>query len=218
MKTHTKKRPRFVQTILLPMVLVFSCSCGGDSQGVRKNSVVEIGEPVPEFVLQDTEGENHRLSDYIAENQMVVLEWFNPDCPYVRKHHETNKTFNNLFKEFSSRGVVFLAINSNGPRMQGHGLNRNRDAKIAYGIPYPVLLDPTGAVGRLYHAKKTPQIFIINRDGTLLYRGAIDSDKTETGIGDINYVAVALDQGLSNRTISVKKTKPYGSAVKYRLR
>jgi len=186
-----------------------------DWEKMKTASVTEVGKPAPDFALKDLRGTEHRLSDYISQGRIVVLEWFNPDCPDVQKHHVTHKTMNDLCAEMMEEKVVIFAINSGAPGMQGSGVERNKAAKLEYGMRYPILLDESGDVGKLYKAKRTPQMFIVARDGTLLYSGAIDDEPDPDLLGKINYVRVALQQYLQGRTVSVKRTKPYGCRIKY---
>jgi alkyl hydroperoxide reductase subunit AhpC len=111
--------------------------------------------------------------------------------------------------------VVWLAINSNAPGKQGSGLDRNKKAHKDYEISYPLLLDENGEVGRLYGAKTTPHMFLIDKDGTLLYDGAIDNAPNTKELGEINYVQRALEACFGGKEIETAKTKPYGCSVKY---
>jgi peroxiredoxin len=177
--------------------------------------VAEVGKPAPDFTLKDTAGKTHHLSDYAKEGRIVVLEWFNPDCPFVKKHHEKSKNMAATFERFKDKNVVWLAINSGGPGKQGHGLERNVKAREDYGISYPVLLDEAGAVGGLYAAKTTPHMFVIDKEGTLVYEGAIDDDRSPSKLGKTNYVSSALTSLFAGKVVEPATTKPYGCSVKY---
>ncbi|MBM3319631.1 MAG: redoxin family protein [Candidatus Eisenbacteria bacterium] len=196
----------------LAAVLILACS-PKEKEVKEPPAPIALGAKVPGFTLKDTDGIEHRLSDSIGK-KMVVLEWFNPECPFIKKHHQANKTMNDLYDAMKD-DVFFFAINSSAPGMQGHGLEKNRRAKEEFGLPYPILIDESGEVGRLYKAKTTPHVFVICLDGTLIYRGALDDDPSVGTLGSINYVRVALEQCMGNRTISVRETKPYGCSVKY---
>ncbi|MFN7020780.1 MAG: thioredoxin family protein [Phycisphaerales bacterium] len=172
----------------------------------------ELGAPAPDFTLTDTDGKTVGLSDF--KGKIVVLEWFNPECPVIVQHHKTNTTFNDLYTEYKSKDVVFLGINSSAPGKQGHGKELNAKMKTEYKIEYPILLDESGDVGRLYAAKTTPHCYVIDKDGKLVYRGAIDDKKTGKP-GSKNYVKAALDQVLRGETVTENDTKPYGCSVKY---
>lgn len=173
------------------------------------------GDDAPGFVLEDTEGKEHSLASYLADGKVVVLEWFNPDCPFIKKHHATHKTMNETYARFKDQGVVWLAVNSNSPGKQGHGLKRNRQAVIEYDLPFPVLLDEIGVVGRAYGAKTTPHMFVIAGKGVVAYAGAIDDDDSVGTLGGTNHVAAALEAVLAGGTPAVAETDPYGCSVKY---
>lgn len=173
------------------------------------------GQKAPVFTLPDLEGKEHALATYLEQGKTVVLEWFNPDCPFIRKHHALHSTFADLASEYAERGVVVLAINSGAPGKQGAGLERNRKAKEEYGIAYPLLLDESGQVGLAYGALTTPHMYVIAPDGTLLYAGAIDDDRGAKELGKTNYVRQALDAHLAGKPVETTWTKPYGCSVKY---
>lgn len=175
----------------------------------------EVGKKAPDFSLKDTAGKEHRLIDYLAQGKTVVLEWFNPDCPFVRRHHEKEKTMKRIEEQFRAKGVVWLAINSGAPGNQGAGLERNAKAKKEYGIDYPILIDESGSVGRSYEAKTTPHMFIIAKDGTVAYAGAIDDDPRGSKSERVNHLAAALAACVGGQPVSQAKTDPYGCSVKY---
>lgn len=184
---------------------------GGDRS---QQAGAQIGQPAPNFELKDLEGKTFKLSDH--KGKIVVLEWFNPDCPFVVKHHKNNKTMEETYKRHKEAGVVWVAINSGAPGLQGAGKDRNVKAHRDFEMPFPVLLDEPGAVGRLYSARVTPHMFIINREGILVYNGAIDNDRSAARLGDINYVDQALSQVIRNETVTTPETRPYGCTVKYK--
>lgn len=163
-----------------------------------------IGKPAPDFALKDSFGKEHRLSEH--KGQIVVLEWTNLQCPYVVNHHTKLKTTQQAYAKYAEKGVVWLAIDSTDHRKP----DENRIWGAKNQIAYPILRDPTGEVGRAYGAKTTPHMFVINKDGTLVYAGAIDDR------GSQNYVAAALDAILSGKPVAKTETKPYGCSVKYR--
>jgi peroxiredoxin len=180
-----------------------------------KLSTLEIGKPAPDFTLVDTEGNKHTLSDYAKKGRVVVLEWFNPDCPFTKKHHVSFKTMHDLSASLADKNVAWFAINSGAPGKQGAGLERNVKAKKEYGIDYPLLLDESGDVGRAYGAKTTPHMFVIAADGTLAYKGAIDDNPSPTTMGKALYVRTAVDQVLAKKAVATAETKSYGCSVKY---
>jgi hypothetical protein len=146
---------------------------------------------------------------------MVVLEWFNPDCPFIKKHHMKHTTMNDLHAEQMKSDVVWLAINSGAPGKQGAGLERNQAARKDYKMAYPILLDESGAVGKKYGAKTTPHMFVIAPDGTLIYKGAIDNDKSPENVGSTIYVRAAVDQFRKGGKVETSETTSYGCSVKY---
>jgi len=175
----------------------------------------EVGKQAPDFTLVDTEGNEHTLSDYTKDGKIVVLEWFNSGCPYVVRHHSKYDTMKDTSSEYADDGVVWLAINSGAPGKQGHG--KDEWAIEEWGIEYPILIDESGKVGRMYGAVTTPHMFIIHKDGTLVYAGGIDNDRRDAMPEEskINYVAQALDEILAGEDVSEAETRPYGCSVKY---
>ncbi len=178
---------------------------------------VEVGKPAPNFSLQDTHGKRVSLADY--KGKFVVLEWYQPDCPFVGKQYKSGN-MQKLQKQYTAKGVVWLSIDSSAPGEEGNypaeQLNEI-SAKDGAGRT-ALLLDPDGKVGRLYGAKTTPDMFIINPKGVLVYEGAIDN-KRSTDLSDVssatNFVKVALDEAQSGRPVSTTTTRPYGCSVKY---
>lgn len=171
-----------------------------------------VGAAAPAFTLQDQDGKTVSLSDFAGK--VVVLEWFNNECPFVVKHYK-NGDMNKLAKTYIDQDVTWLAINTT------KGKTNADNKKIAgeWKIDRPILNDAEGVVGHLYGAQTTPQMFIIAKDGTLVYNGAIDSIKS-SDTADIakadNYVKAALDSLLKGQTIANKENKSYGCSVKYK--
>jgi peroxiredoxin len=178
---------------------------------------VEVGQPAPDFSLPDTNGQNHQLSQY--KGKWVVLEWYQPDCPFVRKHYGSGN-MQALQKEFTAKGVVWLSIDSSAPGQEGnYPAGKLNEIASSQGVARTaLLLDPDGKVGHTYGAKTTPDMYIINPEGKLVYEGAIDSKPT-TAIADLktatNYVKVALDNSMTGKSVSQTVTRPYGCSVKY---
>ena len=177
----------------------------------------EVGQPAPDFNVPDTNGQAHQLADY--KGKYVVLEWYNPDCPFVRKHYGSGN-MQALQKEFTAKGVVWLSIDSSAPGQEGNypAAKLNEIASSQGAARTALLLDPDGKVGHEYGAKTTPDMYIISPEGKLLYEGAIDN-KPSTVLSDIksatNYVKVALDSSLSGKSVGQTVTRPYGCSVKY---
>jgi len=176
--------------------------------------VAGVGLPAPDFTLTDVAGNSVTLSEFTNAGKTVVLEWFNPDCPVSKAYHVPESVMTPIADEYASKDVVWLAINSGGPGLQGHGVERNQRAVDDYSIPFPVLLDESGEVGRRYAATRTPQMYIIDTDGMLRYAGAIDNG-TSRDPGDVNFVRQALDQLLADADVSVPTSKAFGCSVKY---
>lgn len=175
------------------------------------------GSIAPDFTLTDLDGKKVKLSDLVKTpgTKAVVLEWFNPECPFVVKHHKLNPTFSTLQKEFASKGVIFVAINSSATGKQGYGKDKNIAARKDFKMEYNVLLDESGEVGKLYDAKTTPHMFIITPDSKIAYNGAIDNNRSADKPGDVNYVSKALKEILAGKPVSEAQTRPYGCSVKY---
>ena len=173
----------------------------------------EVGKNAPDFTLVDTAGQTHSLADY--QGKVVVLEWFNPDCPLVKKHHEMSRSMRETYESARKAGAVWLAINSGAPGKQGAGVERNVAARESYGMEYPVLLDEEGTVGKSYGARNTPHMFVIAADGALMYQGAIDDNPSLKKLGELNYVLAALHAIQSGKPVETANTKSYGCSVKY---
>lgn len=178
---------------------------------------VEVGQPAPDFSLPDTKGQTHQLSQY--KGKWVVLEWYQPDCPFVRKHYGSGN-MQALQKEFTAKGVVWLSIDSSAPGQEGnYPADKLNEIASSQGVARTaLLLDPDGKVGHTYGAKTTPDMYIINPEGKLVYEGAIDSKPT-TSLADLkvatNYVKVALDDSMNGKSVPETVTRPYGCSVKY---
>lgn len=177
----------------------------------------QTGQPAPEFTLADSNGQTHKLSDF--KGKFVVLEWLNHGCPFVMKHYDSGN-MQKLQKEYTGKDVVWLSIVSSAPGKQGHmtpeETNQTKTEKGSAATA--VLIDEDGTVGKLYDAKVTPELYIINPEGSLIYMGAID-DRKSTDPADVdgakNYVKQALDEALAGQTVSEPVTAAYGCSVKY---
>lgn len=178
---------------------------------------VEVGQPAPDFSLPDTNGQTRHLSQY--KGKWVVLEWYQPDCPFVRKHYGSGN-MQALQKEFTAKGVVWLSIDSSAPGEEGnYPADKLNQIASSQGVARTaLLLDTDGKVGHAYGAKTTPDMYIINPEGKLVYEGAIDSKPT-TSVADLkvatNYVKVALDDSMNGKSVPQTVTRPYGCSVKY---
>lgn len=180
-------------------------------------AAVDIGQPAPDFTLTDIEGKSHQLSDY--KGKTVVLEWVNPECPFVMKHYGSGN-IPKLQNAAKADGVVWLSINTGEAGAQGaydSAEHANWEQSVE-AAPTAYLRDRDGRVGRLYGAKATPHMYVITGDGTLVYNGAIDSIRSAK-IEDIakaeNYVASALEAVKAGKPVATATSQPYGCAVKY---
>lgn len=177
----------------------------------------ELGKPAPDFTLKDLDGKEVRLSSF--KGKVVVLEWFNPGCPFVNKAH-TMGSLKDAPKRHTSAGVVWLAVNSSAAGKQGNGLEANRTGAKGFGMDYPVLLDESGDVGKRYGATNTPHMFVVDAKGTLVYRGAIDNSPDGEGQSAeggklVNFVDAAIVDLGAGRAVATSETKAYGCGVKY---
>jgi peroxiredoxin len=197
-------RKALVGTIVA-LIVVLSLS----TLNAADHPVAKVGQAAPQFSLKDENGKAVNLSDY--KGKIIVLEWTNPDCPFVQRHYQQH-TMTNLASQYKDKGVVWLAINSNG------GDNTKADSEWAQQnhLQYPVLDDSEGQVAKAYQAKSTPDMFIINKDGLLAYEGGIDNDPDGDNAHRVNYVQKALDEILANKSVSTPVTKSYGCGVHYK--
>src|ERR1043166_1116794 len=188
------------------------------SASIYASDVPPVGSAAPEFSLPDANGQSHSLAQY--KGKYVVLEWFNPECPFVKKHYGSDN-MQKLQADYTGKGVVWLTIDSNAPGTEG-SITAEQAQKIMSGWKThqtALLLDPEGKVGRAYGAKNTPNMVIINPDGKIVYEGAIDSKATPNPAdipASTNYVKAALDESLAGKAISHPSTRPYGCSVKYK--
>ena len=180
-------------------------------------ATAKVGRPAPAFTAAATNGQNVSLAD--QRGKIVVLEWTNHDCPYVRKHYETSN-MQALQKEATGHGVAWLTIISSAPGTQGHVSPREADQLTVKraASPTAVLLDPTGVVGKMYGATNTPHMYVIDKAGVLMYAGAID-DRPTSRQSDVpganNYVRAALQAVAAGQPIKTPLTRAYGCTVKY---
>lgn len=198
------------------VVMVTSAAYAVSPSNANKKAS-EVGQKAPDFTLKDVDGNDITLSSFAGKP--VVLEWTNDKCPYVVKHYDSGN-MQKLQEKYTGEGVTWLTINSSAAGKQGHvsaaDAKQIISEKGAKQTHY--LFDTDGTVGRLYDAKTTPHMYVIDAEGTLVYAGAIDSDdsfKAEAIPGSTNYVAAALDSLAAGQPIEVASTKPYGCGVKY---
>lgn len=176
-----------------------------------------LGNEVPNFTLQGADGKPHSLASY--KGKFIVLEWTNPQCPFVQKFYNSG-TMQKLQKEETAKGVVWLRVNSGAPGHEGTQTAAQAASyeKSKHVASTETLLDPTGKVGHEFGATNTPQMFVINKKGALIYAGGIDN-KPSTDEADIatakNYVTAALDEALAGQPVKDASARPYGCSVKY---
>jgi peroxiredoxin len=203
--------------------IIFSALCLGallslTFTGLNANAAeATIGQPAPDFTLTGADGKTHSLSDF--KGKFVVLEWTNPNCPFVHKFYDSG-TMQKLQKAETGKGVAWLRINSSAAGHEGY---QSVDALAAYVKSKEVaatdsLLDPTGKVGHSYGARTTPHMFVIDAKGNLIYAGGID-DTPSPDASDIptakNYVTTALDEAMAGKPVTTPTSQPYGCSVKY---
>lgn len=177
----------------------------------------KVGAAAPDFTGTDTNGKVQHLADY--KGKYVVLEWSNPQCPYVRKHYETGN-MQALQQDEMKQGVAWLTVVSSAKDREGYmsADEANAYMKKVNSTPTARILDPSGDIGKLYGATATPHMFVIDKDGILQYAGAIDdrpSADHETIAGAHNYVRAALDELRAGKPVAVPMTQAYGCGVKY---
>ncbi|MGJ8636288.1 MAG: redoxin domain-containing protein [Phycisphaerales bacterium] len=179
-------------------------------------AALSIGDTAPDFTLVDYQGVSHTLSDYTSAGNTVVLEWFSPSCPFVIKHYrEDTGTMNKIEADNAENNVVWLRINSGHAKHSSADKALNIKTASEWGIESPILVDSSGEIGKKYGAKRTPDMYIIGADQTLLYHGAIDNRSDAAAPGEVNYVANALAEINAGKKVSKAETKPYGCGVKY---
>src|SRR3954469_6501039 len=176
-----------------------------------------IGTTAPDFSVTDSKGKTQTVSQY--KGKYVVLEWFNPECPFVKKHYGGGN-MQKLQEQFTAKGVVWLSVDSSAPGLEGYLSAEQANTKMAEWKTKQTALvfDPDGKAGRTYGAKTTPHMFVINPEGKIVYEGAIDS-KASPNVADLasanNYVKAALDEAMVGKPVTTANTKPYGCSVKY---
>ena len=200
--------------LVLALLAVTVPAMAGDDDDVARAA---INKEAPDFTLTDITGKAHKLSQY--RGKYVILEWTNPDCPFVRKHYGSGN-MQALQKHWEEKEVVWLTICSSAKGQQGYyeadALRKQLEKSKA--TPSAYLIDSDGAVGHTYQAKTTPHMYVVDPKGVLIYAGAID-DKPSTKQADIdgatNYVQVCLDAAMAGKPVAVSTTTPYGCSVKY---
>jgi peroxiredoxin len=177
-----------------------------------------VGDPAPAFTATDSHGKTQSLDQ--LRGKFVVLEWHNQGCPYTKKHYDSGN-MQSLQKEWTGKGVAWFTVISSAPGAQGYVTASQENDYLAqmHAAPTAALLDPDGKLGRLYNAKTTPDMYVIDPAGKLIYTGAIDSRPTaeaEDIRGADNYVSDALAAAMAGKPVAMPYTRSYGCSVKYR--
>ena len=171
----------------------------------------ELNKPVPDFVLPDFKGRPTQLSKF--KGKLIVLEWFSPSCPFVKTAHMKGGLKKLSRKITKKKDVIWLSINSEGPGTEGHGVKNTLKVARKYKMKNPILFDETGVVGKAYGAKYAPEIFIIDKDMKLIYRGCEDNHQAvEAGTDSdaVNHVAQVIEALKKGEKPPVQQTKPHG--------
>ncbi len=208
----------------IPAIFILACSQSTPTAQTQTQTPTQtptptlnadLGKPAPDFTLPDVDSKQVTLSAF--KGKTVVLEWFNPRCPFVKRNHEQGP-LKDMAIRVQKDGVVWLSINSGAKGKQGNGADTTKFGIAKYGMQNTVLLDEDGKVGHAYGANHTPHMFIIDKTGTLVYRGAIDNapdGDTDLGAPFTNYVEAALGDLAANKPVRTPETKAYGCSVKY---
>jgi hypothetical protein len=220
MSTHLRIRELARSGVLagpraLMIAVLFTSMIGAVT--VAAGAAPQIGQPAPDFTGTDSKGNPVRLSQY--RGKTVVLEWTNADCPFTRKHY-TSGNMQGVQALAQKNGVIWLTVVSSAPGKQGYVNGPAADAltQSRGAVPTAVLLDPSGTLGRMYDAKTTPHMFVIDKNGALQYMGGIDSIAT-TDISDIPHAEPYLKEAMlavaQGGPVAHPVTKPYGCSIKY---
>lgn len=185
----------------------------GEEESAEASGEAVVGEEAPDFTLEDVSGEEHILSDYRGE--VVVLEWFNFDCPYVERHYDEG-TFDSVLEEAGgTEEVTWLAIDTTSDHDAEDIRQWKEESSDLREHDYPYLVDTDGAVGRMYDAQTTPHMYVIDEEGVLRYKGGIDDDPRGREEERTNYVENALTAMQAGESIETTEAEPYGCSVKY---
>ena len=196
------------------LLLIFTAICTGTLQAAE---APRVGAPAPGFSLPDSHGKTHSLGE--LKGKYVVLEWFNPACPFVQKHY-ASQNMQQLQKQFTGEDVVWLTINSSAEGKDGYLTPAEANKQMADWQMHPtaLLLDPDGRVGHEYAATNTPHMYVIDPSGKLIYSGAIDNKPTadrDDIKGATNYVQAALTEAMAGKPVTTPNSRAYGCSIKY---
>lgn len=197
------------QIVTTVLAAVFAIAC---------STAKEVGKPAPEFTGTTLAGEEVSLSEF--KGKVVVLEWVNFDCPFVKKHYSASGNMGKLQEKYAEMDVVWITICSSAEGKQGHfeaSAQTERAKKEGHKAPH-FIADTDGTIGRAYDAKVTPHMYVIDKEGVLVYNGAIDSMST-TSADDVEkaepWLANAIDAVLAGEEVQNATNRPYGCGVKY---
>jgi peroxiredoxin len=205
------------------VVCLFAAACGGADKAIEQpttpdtmenpQSMTTPANPATAFTLPDMNGDSVSLSDYTGK--VVVLEWFNPGCPFV-KYAYSKGPLKTMASDYMNKGVVWLTINSGAPGKEGAAMPDNKKAYKNWNMSSTLLFDTSGTVGQSYGAKTTPHMWVINQQGNIVYQGALDNAPMgESKEPYQNYTQMALDAVLAGQPVQNSMTTSYGCSVKY---
>lgn len=214
---------RTLHALALAAAATLATACNSSSAEAPKAgatapaAAAAVGKLAPDFKLKDLNGKEVSLASF--KGKVVVLEWFNPGCPFVKKSHSAGSLVDTA-KRHAKNGVVWLAINSSAPGKQGNDLAMNTEAVKTWSLEHPVLRDEGGTAGKAYGATNTPHMFVIDKKGVLVYAGAIDNSpdgegKSPQGGTLTNFVDAALEDLAAGKPVRTPTSKAYGCSVKY---
>jgi hypothetical protein len=187
----------------------------GAGAATETAAAVGVGTQAPDFSLPDLDGNS--LSLQIFRGKVVVLEWYNPDCPYVQHAHRQG-TLVDAAKRWGASSVIWWAINSGGPGKQGADVTRNRDSKKEFDLPHPILLDSDGKVGKLFGVTRTPEMVVVDAAGKVAFRGApyeMPDGGEELTAAHKRWLDDALTDLVAGKPVRVPEVEPMGCSVKY---
>lgn len=196
------------------LIIMIAMAVVQASAGMPVPSAPEIGKPAPGFTLTDITGSSHQLSDF--KGKTVVLEWTNPNCPFVQRVYRDG-IMTAVQKDYVQKGVVWLVVNSTNTNHRDFlapEVLKEKFSSWKAGFT-ALLMDSDGKVGKQYDAKTTPHMYVIDKNGMLVYNGAIDDDPRGENDTKLNYVREALNAVIAGNPVATSVTKPYGCSVKY---
>ncbi len=197
------------KTLIVLTIMAISAVILYGYESEKPEATPESSSIAPAFTLKNYDGTTVSLSDY--KGKIVVLEWFNYECPFVKYHYEKAKTMTTLAEKYKDKNVIWLAINSTAHLTT----EKNKEYAQKHNINTPILDDRTSKTGRAYGAKTTPHMFVIDTEGKIAYAGAIDNSPLGRKETVVNYVDKALSELTAGVAVSVSNTEPYGCSVKY---